>query len=597
MRRCDIDNKYKWDLKCIYESDEFWNADFENLSTSLHLLSDFKGTMHNSPEALLNTLNTYCDFSITLEKLYCYANLSFHRDMSNTYYQGLSEKADSISTKFSAVSSFINSEILAMDKETVDNFFNALPELNPYKQFLNNLYREKEHYLSNKIEEILALSHEATSNDSNTYNMLTNADMVFPAVKDDNGDDVTLTHSKFISLMYSSNRAIRENAFKVYYESFENLKNTLSQTYNGSIKSALFYSNIRKYESSLSMSLSSDNIPVKVYENLISTVHKHLPLFHRYMKLRKKCLGVDSLHMYDLYAPMVKSPDITFDYETSKQLCLDGLAPLGEKYTDILKNSFDNNLIDVYPSDNKMSGAYSWGIYANNPFILLNYENKVDDTFTLAHELGHSVHSYLSTNKQHYINYNYTTFLAEIASTVNENLLMQHMLTTTNDNSTKIYLLNYLLEQFRSTLFRQTLFAEFELESHKMVQNGIPLNTESLNELYFNLIKKYYGDNIVHDPQIAFEWSRIPHFYNPFYVFQYATGFSCAIAFSKKILDDSNYVPKYLDFLSSGCSDYSLDILKKAGIDMSSPEPIEDAFVLFEQTLSKLENSINNQNK
>lgn len=590
MRRCDIDKEFTWDLTSIYQSDEDWNEDFKYLNENLSKLSILKGSLGNSSSSFFNVLNTYCELSAILEKLYYYSNLCFHLDMSNTYYQGLTEKAETISTQFNSISSFINPEILSLDESTILEFLSENKALSIYNHFLNDLNRQRAHILNNEIESIIALSKEIANNSSSTYDMLLNADMTFPIVKDDNGDDIKLTHSKFSTLMYSNNRAIRENAFKQYYKSFENLKNTLSSTYSGVIKSELFYSNLRKYNSSVEMSLSADNIPVNVYDNLISTVNKFLPLLHRYVDLRKNLLGVDELHMYDLYTPIVKETNVSFDYESAKEKCLKGLKPLGDEYISIVEKAFKENWIDVYPTDNKLSGAYSWGIYSNHPRILLNYENKIDDMFTLSHELGHTVHSYMSTKNQDFVNYDYTTFLAEIASTVNETLLMQHLLNDDCDEDFQLYLLNFFLEQFRGSMFRQTLFAEFELEAHKLGKEGSPINTESLNKLYYDLVKKYYGNNIVVDDEIAYEWSRIPHFYTPFYVYQYATGFSCAVSFSKMILEDKSSIPKYLEFLKSGSSNYSLEILKNAGVDMSSPKPITDSLELFETILNKLEN-------
>ncbi len=589
LRRCDVDKKYTWDLSHMFISDEEWKEQCNYILNNLNKVTTFKGRLGESSDILYNALSEYSDLMQRFEKIYAYANLSFHQDMSNTYYQGFTEKADNLATQFSSATSFFNSELIEIDEEKLNTFFQDKNELSVYKHFVKDIYRQKKHILSSDKEEILALANDISIASSNTYNMLHDADMTFGEVKDENGNDITLTHGKFISLLNSNNRAIRENTFKQYYKTFSSLKNTLSSTYNGSLKSDVFYSKVRNYNSSIEMGLSQNNIPIEVYENLINTVNKYLPLMHRYISLRKKRLGVDTLHMYDIYAPIVKNADTEVEYDEAKRIVLDALKPLGEDYTKVIEEAYNDNWIDVYENENKNSGAYSWGAYGTHPYVLLNYDNKVDDMFTLAHELGHAMHSYLSNKTQSYINSQYTIFLAEIASTVNESLLMQHLLKQDNDETTELYLLNYFLDQFRGTVFRQTMFAEFEMETHKMVESGEPINTESLNKLYYDLNVKYYGNDIVSDEEIAYEWSRIPHFYSPFYVYQYATGFSCAVAFSQKILEDSSYIPKYIEFLKSGCKNYSLEILEEAGIDMSTPKPIEDALKVFEKLLIKME--------
>ncbi len=589
LRRCDVDKKYTWDLTHMFSTDEKWKEECSYIVNNLDKVVAFKGRLQESSELLFNVLSEYSDLIMRLERVIVYAGLSFHQDMSNTYYQGFTEKADNLSTKVGSALSFIKPEIIEINEEKLNRFFEENKKLETYKHYIKNIYRQKKHILSSDKEEILALASDVSMASENTYNMLHGADMSFGEVKDENGNDITLTHGKFISLLNSNNRAIRENAYKQYYKTFADLKNTLSSTYNGSLKADVFHSKVRNYNSSLEMGLSQNNIPVEVYENLINTVNKFLPLMHRYISLRKKRLGLDTLHMYDIYAPIVKNADIKVEYSKAKEIVLEAFKPLGEDYIKIVKQSFDNNWIDVYENENKSSGAYSWGAYGTHPYVLLNYDNKVKDMFTLAHELGHAMHSYLSNDTQTYINSGYTIFLAEIASTVNESLLMEHLLKQDNDETEELYLLNYFLDQFRGTIFRQTMFAEFEMETHKMAENGEPINTESLNKLYYDLNVKYYGSDIVLDEEISYEWSRIPHFYRAFYVYQYATGFACAVAFSKKILEDSSYVPKYIEFLKSGCKNYSLEILKESGIDMSSPEPIEEALKVFEELLIKME--------
>lgn len=589
LRRCDVDKKYTWDLTHIFATDEEWKKEYDYILNNFDKISIYKGRLGESSEIFLKALEAYSHIMEKFERVYAYASFSFHQDMSNTYYQGFTEKAENLMTQLLSNTSFFESEIIKIDDETLKKFFEDEKALDMYKHFIKDMYRQREHILSEDKENILALANEVTSVSENIYDMLHDADMTFGEVKDEKGNDIQLTHSKYISLLNSNNRAIRENAFKQYYKTFKELKNTLSSTYSGSLKSDIFYSKVRNYNSSIEMGLSKNNIPIEVYENLVNTVNKFLPLMHRYVALRKKRLGVETLHMYDIYAPIVKNADTKIEYENAKEKVLQALKPLGEKYTTVVKEAFENNWIDVYENENKRSGAYSWGPFGTHPYVLLNFDNKVDDMFTLAHEMGHAMHSYLSNENQQYINSQYTIFLAEIASTVNESLLMQYLLAQENDETTELYLLNYFLDQFRGTVFRQTMFAEFEMESHKMAESGEPINTETLNKLYFDLNVKYYGQDIVSDEEIAYEWSRIPHFYSAFYVYQYATGFSCAIAFSKKILEDESYVEKYLEFLKSGSKDYSLEILKEAGIDMTNPKPIEDALKVFEEILVKME--------
>lgn len=591
LRRCDVDKKYTWDLTHIFATDEEWKKEYDYILNNFDKISIYKGRLGESSEIFLKALEAYSHIMEKFERVYAYASFSFHQDMSNTYYQGFTEKAENLMTQLLSNTSFFESEIIKIDDETLKKIFEDEKALDMYKHFIKDMYRQREHILSEDKENILALANEVTSVSENIYDMLHDADMTFGEVKDEKGNDIQLTHSKYISLLNSNNRAIRENAFKQYYKTFKELKNTLSSTYSGSLKSDIFYSKVRNYNSSIEMGLSKNNIPIEVYENLVNTVNKFLPLMHRYVALRKKRLGVETLHMYDIYAPIVKNADTKIEYENAKEKVLQALKPLGEKYTTVVKEAFENNWIDVYENENKRSGAYSWGPFGTHPYVLLNFDNKVDDMFTLAHEMGHAMHSYLSNENQQYINSQYTIFLAEIASTVNESLLMQYLLAQENDETTELYLLNYFLDQFRGTVFRQTMFAEFEMESHKMAESGEPINTETLNKLYFDLNVKYYGQDIVSDEEIAYEWSRIPHFYSAFYVYQYATGFSCAIAFSKKILEDESYVEKYLEFLKSGSKDYSLEILKEAGIDMTNPKPIEDALKVFEEILVKMEKS------
>ena len=492
-------------------------------------------------------------------------------------------------TRFYTASSFVEPELLAADEALIRNYLKR-EDLQKFTQYFNNLFRQKEHILSDEAEEILAAAQKISQSPSDIFQVLNNADLKFPEIKDENGEMVRITHSRFGIFLESRDRSVREAAFKQMYAVYGQFRNTIAAIFLASVKKDNFFAEMRKYDSSRQMYLEDGNIPEQVYDNLIETVQEHLPLLHRYVELRKRVLGLEEVHLYDLYVPLVKEVDFNVPFEKAKEMVLEGLKPMGEEYGALLKKGFGEGWLDVYENEGKRSGAYSWSVYGVHPYVLLNYQPNLNNVFTIAHEMGHALHSYYSNENQTYTNSGYKIFVAEVASTCNESLLIHHLLGHTDSKEEKAYLLNHFLEQFRTTLFRQTMFAEFEKITHEMVDSGKTLNQEMLCEIYFELNRKYFGDKIVIDKEIEMEWARIPHFYTAFYVYQYATGFSAAIALSKRILElGEPAVEDYKKFLKGGCSDYPIELLKTAGVDMGSREPVKAAMKVFEELLEELE--------
>jgi oligoendopeptidase F len=525
-----------------------------------------------------------------MENVYVFATMNSNTDTANSVNQGLADRAVSLATKASSVVSFLKPEILSLPSEQLEGFIKEKEGLRVYSTYLERLMQEKEHVLSPEQENLLARVGELAEAPSNIFSMLTNADIEFPKVKDSEGNEHELSEGLFRRLMESPDRVLRENAFKGLLGTYRNYKNSLSASYSANVKKDMFYADARNYDTALEMYLAPDNVPTDVYNNLISTVNENLEHLHRYVELRKKVLKLDDLHYYDLFLPMVDTVEENMSFEKAQEVALEAFVPLGDEYVSTVKRAFDEKWIDIYPNIGKRSGAYSWGSYTSNPFILLNYNNSLDDLFTLVHELGHSVHSYYTHKEQPYVYGNYTIFVAEVASTLNENLLLEKLLKETTDKKRRMYLLNHSLDQFRSTMFRQTMFAEFEKIAHAKAQEGEPLTADLMNEIYAELNVKYYGPEFVIDEELQSEWSRIPHFYNSFYVYKYATGFSAAMALSQQIRSEgAPAVERYLNFLGGGSSKDPLELLKGAGVDMSSPEPIRKSLDVFKERLSELE--------
>lgn len=588
LKRSEVSKEHRWKVEDLFASQKQWDAEYEEVKSLLKQVGQFEGKLKDA-NAVKACFKLDDDISLHTERLYVYANMKHHEDMADATYQALSEKSKKLSVEVGEATSFITPEILALSDEELKAMV-VNPELSEYKKTLEDMLRQKPHILSKAEEALMAQVGNLSSAPSTIFGMINNADMKFPKVKNEQGEEVELTHGRYIQFLESPKREVREAAFKAMYATYAKQKNTLASTLNANVTKNLFYSKARKYPSALEATLYGDNIPVSVYTNLIATIHESLPLLHRYMELRKKLLKVDELHMYDLFAPLVEEYKMDITFEDAKKTVMESVKPLGEKYREILKDGFTNGWIDVYENEGKRSGAYSWGAYGTHPYVLLNHKDNLNSMFTLTHEMGHAIHSYLSDANQNYRDAQYTIFLAEVASTLNEALLMDYMLKKSTDPKEKMYLLTYYADQFRTTVFRQTMFAEFEKIVHEKAEAGESLTHQDLSKIYYDLNQQYHGNAMVVDQDIEMEWARIPHFYNSFYVFKYATGFSAATSFSKQILDEGQpAVDRYLGFLKSGGSDFSIEILKRAGVDMSSPEPIRQAMSVFQGLIEEME--------
>ncbi len=588
--RSEIPVEETWRLEDIFPTDDAWEQEFQQVKAMIPKLGEYKGRLGESPEVLYEALQYQDEVSMRLGKLYTYAHMRYDQDTTNSFYQGLNDRVKGLYSEASSAMAFIVPELLSIDEAVLRSFLEQYEPLRLYAHALDEVTRQRPHVLSAEEEALLAQAAEVMQATSNTFSALNNADLTFPAIMDENGDEVEVTHGRFIRFLESTDRRVRRDAFHAVYHTYEKFQNTFASTLAGTVKKHNFFARVRRYESARQAALDANNIPESVYDNLIATVHEHLPLLHRYVRLRKQVLGLDELHMYDLYTPLVQDVKMDVTYEEAKQYMLDGLAPLGEEYVAIVKEGLDNRWVDVRENKGKRSGAYSSGAYGTHPYILLNWQDNVHNLFTLVHEFGHSVHSYYTRKTQPYPYAHYSIFVAEVASTCNEALLNDYLLRTIDDEKKRLYLLNHYLEGFRGTVFRQTMFAEFEHLIHLKAQQGEALTAETLTSLYYDLNKKYFGDEIVVDQEIGLEWSRIPHFYYNYYVYQYATGFSAATALSKQILEEGEpAVKRYIDFLKAGSSDYPIEVLKKAGVDMTSAEPIRQACQVFAEKLEEME--------
>lgn len=593
-KREEVEARYKWNMQDMFQNEEQWYDEVEQIKKNTEELKKFQGRLGESSDVLYQFLSLSDENDKLMERVYVYANQKYHENTANAVYQDLSDKASNLMMVVSSQMSFGTPEILAIPEEKMEQFYQEKKELLHYKRLIDEIFKDKPHTLSGEMEELIAQTSEMADSASNTFSMFNNADIKFPIIEGEDGEEVEITHGRYSSLMESSNRRVRKDAFEGLYSSYKKFKNTLASLYSSNVKKQIFYANIRNYDSTLDMALSGSRIPKEVYTNLIDAVHDNLTSMYKYMELRKKALKLHELHMYDIYAPIVSDFKMEIPFEEAKKIVLEGLAPLGEDYLKVLKEGFDGGWIDVYENEGKRSGAYSWGAYGTHPYVLLNYQDTLNNVFTLAHEMGHALHSYYSDKTQEITYAGYRIFVAEVASTCNEALLMAHLIKNCKDKKEKAYLINYHLEQFRGTLFRQTMFAEFEMITHSMAEHGETLTADTLCEVYYDLNKKYYGDNVVIDEDIAYEWSRIPHFYNSFYVYQYATGYSAAIALSKRILEQGESAVKdYIrNFLCGGSSKDPIDLLKGAGVDMSKKEPVEEALKVFADLVNQLEELI-----
>lgn len=578
-----------WKMEDMFSSDEVWESDLEKATEMISEYSDYVGKISKDKEKLITFLQLNDKVNLLVERLYVYSNQKYHQDMANAKYQTYSGKAQKLVVDIGSASAFVEPELLSMEEETLRQWMED-ERMEDYRRYISEVLRGKEHTLDEKTEKILAKSKRMANAADNIYAMYNGADINFPTVTDSAGKEIKITHGNFVPILSGTDRELRKKTFQALYDTYGKMKNTIAATFHANVEQACFYADVRGFSSTRAMYLHGSNIPESVYDNLIEVVHEHIDLMYRYVDLRKKVLGVDELHMFDIYAPIAKAPDKKYSFEEAKTMVKAGLAPMGETYLEKLQEGFDNRWIDIYENEGKRSGAYSWGAYGTHPYVLLNYQGTLDHVFTLAHEMGHALHSYYSDASQSYINAGYKIFVAEVASTCNESLLIHDLLNKTEDKETRAYLINHFLEQFKGTLYRQTMFAEFEKITHSMVEKGETLTSDVLCEIYYDLNKFYFGENIVLDEEIALEWARIPHFYNPFYVYQYATGISAAITLSRKIMKEGEKgVKDYMKFLTGGGSKDPIDLLKLAGVDMTSREPIEQALQLFEELLDEME--------
>ncbi|EME8099040.1 oligoendopeptidase F [Enterococcus faecium] len=592
-KREELPENLTWDLTKIFSSDQEFDEKYLELSEELKQSEKNKGTLDQGASQFLNAIEFVLRVYRQTEVIYVYAHLKNDQDTGNTDYQALYARASSLFSKVSEAVSWFEPEILQLSDDQIWQYFKEEPKLEVYRHYIQQIVDNRAHVLSAEQESLLAGAGEIFDASSDTFAVLNNADLVFPTIEGENGEIVQLSHGVYGQLLESTDRRVREAAFKGLYSVYEQFRNTFASTLGTHIKGHNFKAKVRNYSSAREASLSNNHIPESVYDTLVDVVNKHLPLLHRYMELRKRLLEVEKLHMYDLYTPVLGEAPITFTYEEAKEKALEALKPMGEEYMAIVEKAFSERWIDVVENKGKRSGAYSSGSYDTNPYILLNWHDTLDQLFTLVHEMGHSVHSYFTRSNQPYVYGDYSIFLAEIASTTNENILTEYLLETEKDPRVRAYVLNHYLDGFKGTVFRQTQFAEFEHFMHTEDEKGVPLTSEYLSDSYGKLNAKYYGPAVEEDPEIKFEWSRIPHFYYNYYVFQYSTGFSAASALAKKILNqEPEALENYLAYLKAGNSDYPVEVMKKAGVDMTQAAYIEDAMSMFEQRLNELEELI-----
>ncbi|MGE5334529.1 MAG: oligoendopeptidase F [Nitrososphaerota archaeon] len=590
-KRSDVKTGDTWELETIYPSNEAWEADFARVSAMQLGLGEMQGHLGDSAQNLLEAFVRRDAAGDILGRLFVYAYMRLHQDSTNNTYQAMADRVTTLANDINTATAYQTPEILAIPQERLDAFLQEEPRLQAYRHALDEITRERPHILSAEIEGLLAQAAEIGNAPERIYEMFSTADLKLPSVRDAEGNEVQLTQGNFVShFLEGRDRSVRRNAFDAMFGAYQSYRNTMAALLGAQVKRNIFFARARHYDSSLHAALDPSNIPVSVYDNLITTVNNNLPVLHRYLRLRKKLLGLDDLHMYDLYVPMVPEIEYSVSFQEAQRQVAEALAPLGQEYVSVVQRGFASRWIDVYENEGKRSGAYSWGSFGTNPFMLLNYQDTMDSMFTLAHEMGHSMHSYFTWQTQPYHYSSYTLFVAEVASTLNEALLTHHLLRTTTDRALRMYIINHALETFRTTLYRQTLFAEFERDMHGQAEEGESLTPELLGTIFKRLNDTYYGPVVTVDDLIANEWARIPHFYSSFYVYQYATGISASSALAHQILTEGQpAVDRYLRFLRSGASDYSINLLRDAGVDLSTPAPVQEALNSFGRYLDDLE--------
>lgn len=589
-KRSEVDVELTWKLEDIFSSESEWEKALSEAMSLADEIAGFAGKVGESADTLYKVLETYEKCCLKIHLVYGYAFKMRDVDTTSTYAQTLYSKVMSADVEVSEKIAFMEPEIIAVDEETMNKFYTEKPELNKYKIFITEVRRGKEHSLSPELEKLLAGANELADLPYEVFATLDNADLKFPEITNEKGEKIQITNGRFVPLEESKDRRVRKEVFEKYYETYGNFKNTSASLYAGQVKQLMFYARARKYSSTLEAAVDGNNVSPEVYKNLVEAVNDNLDKMHRYVRLRKKLLELDELHMYDIYVPIVKDYDAKYTIEEAKELVLKAVEPLGTNYVNLIKKAFAERWIDVVENEGKRNGAYSSGVYGVHPFVLLNFNGTLDNVFTLAHEMGHAMHSYFSNEAQNFLDSRYRIFVAEVASTTNEVLLMEYMLKNAKDDKERAYLLNHYMDSFKGTVFRQTMFAEFEKTSNEMAEAGEPLTHENLTELYLNLNKKYYGEAMISDDLIGYEWMRIPHFYYNFYVYQYATGFSAAVAIANRVLKEGETaVSDYMKFLSSGCTKDPVSLLRIAGVDMATKEPINSALQVFERVIEEME--------
>ena len=589
LKRSEVREEDTWNVKDMYESVEDWEKELTAIRTIVDKVAEYEGKVMESAGSLLAVLSGLAEAGEKLGLAFNYAERLFDEDQTNTAHQAMNAKAYSAYAEMESRVAFVDPEIIAAPQELLERYYEESDELPLYRKQIEEIRRRKAHCLTAEMEKLLAMTAEMSQTPADTFSILSNADLVLPEIVDETGEKVRLTSGRYGQFIQSADRRVRKDAFEAMYSTYKQFLNTFASLYNGNVKQQIFQAKARKYASTLEAAVDANHVSPDVYQNLIETVSQNLDKMHRYVSLRKKCLGTEDLHMYDIYTPMIPDMAKTISFEEAKETVLKALAPLGEDYVAKVKEGFENRWIDVYENQGKRSGAYSAGAYGCHPYVLLNYNGTLDDVFTLAHEMGHAMHSYYSNETQPYIYAEYKIFVAEVASTCNEILLMEYLLEHTTDQKERAYLLNHYLDSFKGTVYRQTQFAEYEMLTNRMSEEGESLNADNLSRLYLELNKKYYGDEIVSDDEIAYEWARIPHFYYNFYVYQYATSYCAAYSVAHKILEEgAPAVERYKKFLSSGCSQAPVELLKIAGVNLETPAPIQDALDAFGKIIDEM---------
>ncbi len=595
-QRSDIDLEYKWNLEDIYPSMETWGKDYKFVEDNLDKFANFRGKLDKSGKTILECFQLDEKISKILENLYVYAYLNKDSDTRVSKFQALADRAASLNIKYSEAVAYIEPELQKISEKKLNKFISKTDGLRDYKHYFDDLIRQREHTLSSVEEELLAMAGELYRSPSKIFEALTETDLVFPMVVDENGDSIRLTRGRYQLMLLSNDQDVRRRAFLARTKAFDKIKNTNAAVLGSSLKKDLFLARARKYNSTIEMALEADNVPVEVYDNLLSAVYNHVGTLNKYYELRKKVLGLDEIHLYDTSVPIVEDVDVKVSYEEAKEILGKAFQPLGDEYVSMIKKALNSRWIDVYETEGKATGAYSWGTYTSHPYMLMNYNGTLDHMFTLAHELGHAMHSYNSDKALPYATAGYPLFLAEVASTFNENLLLDYLMKNTDDDKQKLVLLDQWINNFLVTVFTQVIFGEFERNAHQMVQDGTPLTVESLNKIVHDINEKWYGDVAVIDDGYALNWGRISHYYRTFYVYKYATSLCASTALAKSVIDgEDGAIERFMTFLESGGGDYPIEILKKAGVDMSSPEPIEQAMQLFDSLVAQMEDLLLNQ--